>query len=64
MNDNLYVIHNINNPKGMVRGDGGFTEGMLLSFYFSAGCQTLLYFLLLKFTVVSLLGHLCAFKEN
>ncbi len=25
----FYVIHKINNPKGMVRGDGGFTEGML-----------------------------------
>ncbi len=29
MHDKFYVIHKINNPKGMVRGDGHFTEGVL-----------------------------------
>ncbi len=29
VHDKFYIIHRINNIKGMVRGDGGFTEGML-----------------------------------
>ncbi len=37
MHDKFYVIHNINNPKEMVRGDGGFTEGMLFVIFFDKG---------------------------
>ncbi len=29
MHDKFYVIHKISNPKGMVSGDGAFTEGMI-----------------------------------
>ncbi len=36
MRDKFYVIHKINNPKGMVRGDG-FTEGMLFVIFFDQG---------------------------
>ncbi len=37
MHDHFYVIHKINNPRGMVRGDGGFTEGMLFVIFFHQG---------------------------
>ncbi len=37
MHDKFYLIHTINNPKGMVRGDGGFTEGMLFVIFFRQG---------------------------
>ncbi len=30
----------MNNPKGMVRGDGGFTEGMLFVIFFDQGDAT------------------------
>ncbi len=33
----FYVIHKINNPKRIVRGDGGFTEGMLFVISFDQG---------------------------
>ncbi len=33
----LYVIHKMNNPKGMVRGDGGFTEGDAFCHFFRQG---------------------------
>ncbi len=35
MHDKFYVIHKINNPNG--KGDGGFTEGMLLVIFFDQG---------------------------
>ncbi len=37
MHDKFYVIHKINNPKGMVRGDGHFTEGVLFVIFFAKG---------------------------
>ncbi len=37
MHDKFYVIHKINNPKGMVMGDGGFTEGMLFVIFLLFG---------------------------
>ncbi len=37
MHDKFYVIHKINNPNGMVRGDGGFTEGMIFVIFFDQG---------------------------
>ncbi len=37
MHDKFYLIHNINDQKGMVRGDGGFTEGMLFAIFFDKG---------------------------
>ncbi len=35
MHDKFYEIHKINNPNG--KGDGGFTEGMLLVIFFDQG---------------------------
>ncbi len=40
MHDKFYVIHKIINPKGMVMGDGGFTEGVLFVFFFDKGDAT------------------------
>ncbi len=37
VHDKFYVIHKINNPKGMLRRDGGFTDGMLFVFFFDRG---------------------------
>ncbi len=37
MHDKFHLIHKIDNPKGMVRGDGGFTEGMLFVIFFHQG---------------------------
>ncbi len=40
VHDKFYVIHKMNNPKGMVRGEGGFTEGMLFVKKFDQGDAT------------------------
>ncbi len=37
MHDKFYLIHKIDNTKGMEREDGGFTEGMLFVMLYDQG---------------------------